>query len=316
MIEKIRYGIYRLKYVHARNLPLSKPVDLSIELAASCQSRCVYCYFNDAPHLPFKQGLMKRDLAVKVVREGAEIGVHSFKTNYRGESTLNNNFEEITHLAKELAHGSTYIERMTNSNFQFLTNREDIFRGLCNQTKIKVSFDSFRKDIYEKQRFKSKFDLAIANVNKFYNYPGRNNELVIQSVRTKLNADEDLKSEIKKRWPSATASIRDVVEGRTVSKIDELKNKERDTKNRQACVQASARLMVRWDGSVGACCPDIKNQIEIGNANTMHLRDIFKSQKAIELRRSLKNKSAFNSDPCKSCSSFESYKGWSASWNS
>lgn len=312
----IKYNLYRFRYVNARWLNLSAPVDVSMELSATCQSRCSYCYWNEPKNLPFKPGIMKKELAFKILNECAELGVHSFKSNFRGESTLNPHFEEITAHAKSLATGATLIDRITNSNFQFLTKQENIFRGLCNQTKVKVSLDSFRKDIYEKQRFGSKYDLAIANVDKFYNYPGRDNVLVVQAVRTKLNEDEDLEHEIKSRWPSAVASIRNVVEGRNTKDISSTILKKRDTSNRQACIQASARLMIRWDGKTGACCPDYAGKIVIGDANTMHIRDIFNGQEVLQLRKELKSKKAFENDPCKTCSSFESYSGYKAPWNS
>ncbi len=197
-----------------------------------------------------------------------------------------------------------------------MTNREDIFRGLCHQTKVKVSLDSFIKDIYETQRFGSKYDLAIANVNKFYNYPGRNNKLVIQAVRTQLNKDEDLASEIKSRWPSAIVSIRNVVEGRNSKDISETVIEKRDDSKRQSCLQANARLMIRWDGKTGSCCPDVSGKITVGDANKMHIKDIFQSQEAIRLRKDLKSGKAFESDPCKTCSSFESYSGWKPVWDS
>jgi radical SAM protein with 4Fe4S-binding SPASM domain len=93
-------------------------------------------------------------------------------------------------------------------------------------------------------------------------------------------------------------------------------DKKRDADNREPCIQASARLMIRWDGKTGACCPDINGKITLGDANTMHLRDIFNSQNATSLRQSLKNKTAFDKDPCRNCSSYESYKGYKAPWNS
>jgi hypothetical protein len=316
MLDKLRYAAYRFKYTNARALNLETPVDVSVELAAVCQSRCSYCYWNDASNLPFKTGMMSKSLASKILHECKEFGVHSFKTNFRGESTLNPHFEEITSLAKSLASGGTLIDRITNSNFQFRESQENVFRGLCNQTKVKVSFDSFRKEIYEKQRTGSLYDRAIRNIDKFYNYPGRDNELVVQAVRTTLNADEDLEGEIKRRWPSAKASVRDVVEGRLKKDISESLVKTRDFSDRQPCVQAFARVMIRWDGSTGACCPDISGKIVIGDANKQTIKEIFQGQEAERLRKSLLDKTAFDLDPCKTCSSHESFKGYEPPWQS
>lgn len=315
-MKSIQYLIYRLKYRYGNILPLSVPVDVSLELSSFCTNTCGYCYHADPKKLPFQRGKMSRELAFKVIREAADMGVNSLKFNFRGESTMNPHFEEITAYAKSLARGATFIDRITNSNFNFKNDREDIFRGLCNQTKVKVSFDSFIKEVFEKQRRGSNYERTIENIDKFYQYPGRENILVIQSVRTLLNKDEDLKHEIKKRWPNALASVRDCVEGRTQRDTSEFVEKYLDQDNRQSCLQAHVRLMVHWDGKVSACCPDITGKLILGDANTEHLKDIFNSPKAEKLRTSLNNKTAFAYSPCKSCPSFESYSGFKPAWDS
>jgi radical SAM protein with 4Fe4S-binding SPASM domain len=312
----LSYLIYRLKYRYGRHLPLKVPVDVSLELASYCTNSCGYCYFSDRKNLPFKSGFMKKDLAFKILRDAADLGVHSVKFNHRGEATLNPHFEEITAYAKQLARGSTFIDRLTNSNFNFRVDREDIFRGLCHQTKVKVSFDSFIKDIFERQRSGSRYEQTIQNINKFYNYPGRDNTLVIQAVRTNLNKDEDLEYEIKSRWPGAVASIRDCVEGRVNKDLSQVVVKKRDDSKRQPCLQASARLMIHHDGNVAPCCPSIKGDLLIGNANTQTVHEIFNSIQARQLRSDLKSGKAFELNPCKTCSSFESYKGFAPNWDS
>ena len=316
MIDSLKHFIYRFKYVYGREIPLSKPVDVSLELASYCTNSCGYCYFSDRKNLPFKSGFMDTDLALRIIDDAAAIGVHSLKFNYRGESTMHPDFEKITRHAKNLAGGSTFIERLTNSNFNFKPDRDDILRGLLNQTKVKVSFDSFIKEIFEAQRKGSKYERTLANIDKFYHYPKRKTELVIQSVRTMQNKDEDLEAEIKRRWPSATASIRDVVSGRVDKDLSKVVVKDRDFSNRQSCIQAHVRLIVRHDGLVGPCCPDISGKLTLGDAKRETLREIFGSQAAKNLRRDLKLKSAFEKSPCKSCSSFESFKSYKAPWNS
>lgn len=316
MFDNIRYQVYRAKYNYAPYLNLSKPVDVSLELSSYCTNACGYCYHSDHKNLPFKRGFMDFGLAHKIIVESALLGVNSLKFNYRGESTMHKNFEEISDLAKRLATGSTFIDRITNSNFNFPYEKESVFRGLCNQTKVKVSFDSFRKDIFEKQRKGSNYERTLANMDKFYNYPGRNNIFVVQAVRTQLNKDEDLEHEIKSRFPSAIASIRDCVEGRVNKDLSETVIAKRDINNRQSCIQAHARLMIDWDGRVHVCCPDIKSILIIGDANTQSVGEIWNSEQAKKYRKQLKTKSAFLFDPCKNCSSFESYKNFKKVWNS
>lgn len=312
----LRRLLYRAKYRYGQHLPLSKPVDLSLELSSYCTNTCGYCYHSDKRDLPFKKGFISRDLALSLITQAARLGVHSVKMNHRGESTMHPNFEEITFHAKRLARGSTFLDRLTNSNFNFRYDREDIFRGLCNQTKVKVSFDSFVKDIFEKQRKGSNYEATLKNIERFYNYPGRKNDLIIQSVRTNLNKDEDLVWEIKRRWPGAIASVRDCVEGRVNKDLSTVVTRRRDESNRQSCLQAHVRLIVHHDGKVAPCCPSIAGDLIIGDTTKQTLKEIFNSVAARSLRSDLKSGKAFEKSPCKTCSSFESYKGYVAPWES
>lgn len=310
------YLMYRTKYRYAKNLPLKKPVDVSIELSSACNQKCGYCYHADSKNLPFTRGIMKYEVAEKIIIESAKIGVHSLKFNWKGESSMHPKFFEITSLAKSLAKGATFIDRLSNSNFKFDTNKDEIFDGFCNQTKVKISFDSFIPEVMEKQRAGSIHAVALQNIDKFYNYPLRKKtktQMVIQCVRTNLNKDEDLVTEIKKRWPDAGYSVRDMVAGRVDnSEVKDLEHKTRDVSERQSCIQAHARLIFNYKGQASPCCPDIGEKLNLGDVTKQSVAEIFNSQQAKQLRKSLKDKSAFELDPCKNCSSFESYANYKA----
>jgi len=317
--HKLRLLSYRTNYLAAQFLNHKYPIDVSLELSSICNMSCSYCYHN-SKDVPFTKGIMEKELAEKVILDCAELGVNSIKFNYRGEATLHPVYNDLTYLAKILANRSTFIDRITNSNFKIIPSRRDsIFEGFSNLTKVKVSYDSFRKDVFENQRSGGDHDLTTENIDLFYNSKFRiktETELVIQAVRTLANKDEDIETEAKKRWPEASISIRDMVIGRINKDLSSLENKTRDIKNRQSCIQAHARLIIHHDGLVSPCCPSIKNDLLIGDAKIQTIKEIFNSKTAKQLRESLKNKTAFLKDPCKSCPSFESFKGYKPNWNS
>lgn len=315
----INYLAYRLKYRYGQHLPLRTPVDVSLELSSQCNMKCSYCYHADENNLPFHKGIMKFETAEKILLEAAECGVNSLKYNWKGESTVNPDFKKITDLGKALASGSTFIDRLSNSNFKFATKREDIFEGFANQTKVKVSFDSFIPEVFEAQRTGGNHHITLRNIDKFYNHPARiksETKLVIQAVRTSKNKDEDILGKAKERWREAEVSIRDMVAGRVEKNLDEFEERKRDASERQPCKQAFVRLIFNWDGIASPCCPDIKEELNLGDIKTTHLKKIFNSYMAKSLRKSLKNGSAFAMNPCLTCSSFESYKGYRANFDS
>lgn len=313
--RRVHYLAYRYNYTRAPRLNHWKPVDVSLELTSHCNQRCSYCYHADKT--PFTKGFMEIKTARLIIAQAAALKVPSIKMNWKGESTLNPRFEEITAFAKAHADHATFIERLTNSNFKFPTERDDIFRGLAHQTKVKVSLDSFVPGVMETQRAGSNLAQTLANVTKFYDRPGRETEIVIQAVRTKLNKDEDLKHEIEKRWPGVGVSIRDMVAGRVDTDfVAREEVRARDFDNRQSCVQAHARLIFNWDGVAFPCCVDISESMPLGDIKTTSLPDIFNSEAARQLRKALLDKSAFACGACQKCSSFESFKGYKAPWGS
>lgn len=318
MLKKsLSYYLYRLKYRYAPHLKLNTPVDVSLELAASCQLACRYCYWDKPKELPFKPGIMKYKTAELIIADAAAIGVNSIKFNYRGEATLNPDFSNILLLAKIESSGSTFIDRILNSNFMFNSDREDIFHAMNSLTKVKVSFDSFIPEVMEHQRNKSIHSKIMKNIDIFYHHKDRNNtELVIQAVRTNLNKDEDIEQQAKLRWPEATVSIRDMVAGRVDKDLSELENKKRDDSERESCLQFHNRLIFDWQGNAQGCCPDTASKLQLGNIHDKSIYEIFNSDKAKGIRKALLNKKAFENDPCKTCSSHESYKNYKHPWGS
>lgn len=316
MFHKLKKTIYRCKYNFANKLNLKKPVDVMLELSSHCNMSCHYCYHAKKP--PFQKGFMSFETAKRIIDSTAEAGVNSIKFNYRGESMLNPDYCKILRYAHSKARGMTFIDRIVNSNFTFRHWNLDIIEALCLQTKVKISYDSFRWKIFNKHRGGGEIIHAVVaqNITNFYHHPNRKNtEIVIQAVRTDWNANEDIEGKVKEYWPDAKVSIRDMVSGRTDSPGD-LKNKSRNKKERVPCLQAFARLIFDHDGNAQACCPDIESKIFLGHINNQSVLDIWNGHAARKNRKDLKSGLAFKYSPCDNCSSFESYKGFKPNWES
>lgn len=316
------YKKYRAMYNNSPWLDLNKPVDIALELSSHCNLRCPYCYHADNDGVPFLKGMMDKETGLRIIKDAYKLGVYSIKFNWRGESTLSPNFLKFTRLAHDFSKKSIgpFIDRISNTNFNFLHDRDDIFEALSMLSKLKVSIDSLNKTVYETQRARGDFDLICKNLDKFHDKYSDNTILVLQAVRTNLNKDEDLENDFKKRWPKAIVSIRDCVDNRTVNDHD-LSYRDREKIDRIPCRQAFARLVFDWKGNAFACCPGFDEKtnkpLKLGNINDMSIEEIFNSSKAKSLRLGLKEGWAFKShDVCKNCSSYETYAGYQPSWDS
>lgn len=319
-MQKLNYLIYRLKYRYSRILKLKTPVDIALELSSFCNLSCPYCYHADK-HTPFPKKFMSVGIARQILTSAYHAGVPSIKFNWRGESISNPYFRFILTLAESYSErkpGQAFIDRILNTNMNFQENHTDIFKGMQTLTKLKVSLDSFDSVVYEKQRRGGRLDIVLRNLDIFMQNYNLKTKIVIQAVRTNLNANEDIKGEVKKRWPGAAVSIRDCVDGRT-GNSDNLANKT-PYKQRIPCLQAYSRLIFDGNGNAFPCCPVYNNKTNtrllLGNIKWDTVEEIFNSDKAIALRKGLKTGLKFSIEPCKSCSSLESYKGYKPNWDS
>jgi len=313
------YFCYRFKYRFGRSLPLKKPVDIALELSSKCNMRCSYCYHADPDALKWTPNFMGLETAERILYDAAYLKVPSVKLNWRGESTMNPHFNQITGLAKRLSeiHKGAFIDRITNSNFLFPTHRTDIFDGLANQTKVKISYDSFIPEVFDFQRGGGNHEIITRNIDKFYNTKNRKTKIILQAIRTNQNKDEPIIETSKRRWPEIEISIRDMVEGRNEKDVSDLAVKKRDPQNRRACIQAFTRLIFDSFGYAVMCCPDIERRLILGQIHTKTIKQLFNSQYAKAIRERLKSGLAFQSlKSCINCSSFESYKGYKPKWDS
>ena len=251
--------------------------------------------------------------ASEILKQAALLDVPSIKLNWRGESHLNPYFFEITELAKELG----FVDRISNSNFNFAISREDIFWAFSNQTTVKISFDSFYKDVFLAQRKGADVDRIMDNIDKFYHYPKRKNKIIIQMVRTEANKNENFEKYVNRLWPNAYLSVRDCVPNR-VGGGDNHTVLDLSTLERRPCLQAFARLIFAHDGQATCCCPDIETRL-LGpkhNIHTMSISEIWNSEAMKLIRRDLKSGRKFKMPVCQNCSSLESYEGYQPNWNS
>jgi radical SAM protein with 4Fe4S-binding SPASM domain len=241
------------------------------------------------------------------------------KFNWRGESTIHPDYAKIIDHANRIATGSSLIDRIANTNFILPSDpskKLEILRAMSGLTRVKVSFDSLDWRVYSAQRGDGWSDVY-RNITLFYEQflNPKKTQLVIQAVKTKLNEHEDF-NEMLKLWPKATLSIRDCVSGRKDESYSDIADDKRTGKERIPCKQAFARLIVHHSGDVSPCCVDISSKKIIGNVYNESISKIWNSWRATWFRETVANGMAFDSEPCKSCSSLESYAGNKTRWGS
>lgn len=306
ILYKLNYFIYRLRWKFAKYLKPRKPLCIDLELSSICNLKCSFCYHSDNK-IKFPKQFMNYNAATQIILEAARLKVPSLKFNFRGEPTLYPDLLRILTIAKYHSTHNTFIDRIINTNLQFDTDREDIFKALLTCTTIKISIDTLNESTYEKQRGSKDYLRVVQNLKKLYSMK-TNQRIVLCFVRTIYNAKEDF-NKIKDIYPDIEISVKDFVGGRNS------RSKSPQGK-RKVCTQAFTRLIITSNLDMQLCCPDITTSYVLGNYKNTLIQSAFNSKRANWLRMALWDGMAFEIQPCKNCSSYESHKGWKGNWKS
>lgn len=284
------FATYRKAWDNAGQVTPNIPLNLDLELAATCNLKCPFCFLQNKKYDKPQPPLMPKGLAKMALVEAADLGVPAVKMNWRGEATIHPDFSEITDLAHQLKFKDILVN--TNGNY-----KQDVVYGMMNCTKVMFSVDSFDRKTYAKMRKGGNLDKVLQNIQMLIQFGHRN--IWVRRVLTDSNKSEDFKA-------AAAQNFGDKVKVAEHHVFDRAKVKAVDMP-RTYCLYPSQRLIVSTAGDVFPCCVDYFGEMNLGNIHHDSLKDIWNGYKIKFLRTMLKN-NKFPSDQCKNCTSWMSYK--------
>ena len=305
ILKKWEYKKYRLLWAAIPFLSkigyLTKfPLHLDLELSARCNLQCIHCPHSET-YKNFAIGDMPFEMAANILKQGAigEDGrAYSVKLQWRGESTLYSQLNNVI----EIAHDLDYIDIMlnTNGNCKWGILESAIENGL---TYLAFSIDGANKNDYLKIRKGGNFELVMENLQgackMMKSYPRL--RVVLQATVMDSANPKELEKFVRILPDGCALKFRSATwRMNLIKKPEGLK--------RQNCWQPWRRLLIDWQGNVCPCCASWDGHGKLGNVKDNSLQNIWRENIISEYRERLKDKSAWSFDPCKSCFSRESYK--------
>ncbi|MBU1179859.1 radical SAM protein [Patescibacteria group bacterium] len=287
----IKYAKYRYEWENTpkQESTRSFPIHLGIEPTNACNLNCVFCARRN---IDYRFGYMNFELYKKIIDEGSINGLRSVKLVRGGESLLHPRFVEMVKYAKDKG----VLDVMFNTNGMLLTeekSKEIIDAGL---DLIIFSVDAPDREIYERQRVGSNYDLVEKNVKRFIELKNKMNpKLKTRAHMVYTDETEHLIDKHIERWKGF---VDETTVNRALEYREELCNKK------FKCRTPFRRLDITWDGDVYACDPDFdpKGRLLIGNANSQTIFELWHSPKMRAIREAFRNESPHLLDPCKYCS--------------
>ena len=240
---------------------------------------------------------MNTDLAKRMIDEADDMGIPALKFNWRGESTLHQDFTEILKYAN---HKKSFYDIIVNTNGNV---PDHAMKGLLYTSKVVVSVDAFGKDTYRTMRKGGDIRTVCNTINYLIEH-GHDN-IWIRRVITKKNQQEEFVQIAKDAFGDKVKISEHYCFDRNKKETHQTTKK---TTKRLYCGYPSQRLVIATDGMVYPCCVDYDESMPVGDVSKMGLMDIWQSPKMVDLRFLLRKKQ-FEPwmDQCENCTSWMSY---------
>jgi len=260
------------------------PIELSLELAAACNLKCVMC---PVPTTSRPAQLMEPSLAREIIDQLAEECGFVLLPQGFGESMLHPHWAQVVGHAVES--GIRPIAMLTNATLLDETNVARILE--LDIDILVVSIDGVTPETYASVRIGGNLDKVEANVLRLLEARGndRGPKVVLRIIRMQDTADEI--DDFFARWrprigPRDEIHINEYNDW--AGKVEDLSvsGVRSNPPDRGPCRMLWRNLSVQADGRVSACCLDSEAELVVGDLTDGDtLPDVWRGQRLARLRR-------------------------------
>ncbi len=284
--RKVNSLLYKLgtQLLIDRNFPLH----IYLELSRSCNYNCPMCVRDK---VNFKEGFMEEWLVRKITEEAKEYGATSFSLHLFGEPLLHSYWYNLVKVIRE-ANPKNVILLTTNGSMM----DEDCIRKLVELKvdRVFVSVHSFIADHYKiKTGDKGNIKVIIRNLESFRDLVGINQKPKL-TIR-KLSFGNSYNFPINPRFPIEQRNYHNFGGSKDEWTPDRLAIK------RYPCYHPWFTLGVTFNGEVSPCCVDYNSQIQVGDAKTQTIKQIWRGQRIKFIREEHLQRRFNNLKFCKNC---------------
>lgn len=284
---------WKAKYTNVNNKGMFNvrpkfPKCVNIEISDICNYDCLFC----ASSKFFKEkGLIKDELAIRLINEAYENGAREICFHINGEPLTNPNFERYVKLAKEK--GYTYIFMTTNGLLADIDRMRRIVEAGIDS--VRFSINSGREK-YKIIHGAGDYDIVTRNLKNLIDYRKENNKkftVGISMVETKYTEKDCLK---------VKAELKDIVDDITILKVNDdagqcqlnkqLMNEKSDglssVKSIPCPIPFNSCYITR-NGYLTICCGDKRNFMAVADLNKVKLNEAWNNELAINFREKMIN---------------------------
>ena len=265
-----RWKKYRARYEETSNLIKGDyPIQLDIELNASCNLRCPMCPISaesakgKGPKTWFPFEKYKR-----IIDEGVKHGLCALKLNYINEPLIRKDLIRFIEYALHAGVLDVYLS--TNGVLMDADFSEKLVKsGL---TRVQISIDATTQSVYDEMRPGGDFDKVIENTNTLLKIRAENNSVTplvrVNFVRTDIN--EHQVEEFTKYWQDRVdmVGIQEFISPTKPSKNVKSKTSTNKAKSGFRCSFPFKQLVLTNEMEVLPCCTFWGEELSLGKLET------------------------------------------------
>lgn len=271
-------------------IPSIKDVLLQLEVTNICNHNCIFCPNHDSTR---KRQVMDKELAIRVIKECADMGVKKICYHMNGESLVCAYLPDIIKLSKDMGYEYTFIT--TNGSLATDDLLKEMFdNGLDS---IKFSINGGNRESYEKTHGKDDFDKAINALKFSYNYrkkTGKNYRIFVSYVITVDTVGQAEEFYINSKKYADDILFYNVC-GYAGQAVDmakqlyaEMPNKALpvfDITHTAPCAVLNNSINVTCEGYLSICCSEANNLMIIEDLQQKSVEQAWLGERMTELRK-------------------------------
>lgn len=282
-----------------RHVVCEFPRNMLMELTNMCNDSCLFCANSKCTR---KRGIIKPELAKRILEEAYSLGTREVGFYQTGEPLLDPNLEEYISFAKKLGYDYVYIT--TNGALLTAERAEKVVNAGIDSIKFSINASNSRD--YFLIHGKDDFDKVMENLIYLDTLRGEDRQkfsLYISYVATRYTTAEkdDFTHKYKKY-------VDDIVFANCVNHGGNMANEiakylaiksDVASPGEIICTMIFNRLHVTYEGYLTMCCVDFQNYLVVADLNKERLKDAWNNSFACSLRtrhlqQNLKGTMCFN----------------------
>ncbi len=295
---------YRGLYEAAAGLNIADfPIQLDIELNASCNLKCPMCPISaESPKGKGPQTWFPFDFYKQIVNYSVKQGTRALKLNYVNEPLIRKDLIKFIEYAKDAGIVDIYL----STNGVLLTEQFSINLINSGLTRIQISIDATSADIYDQMRPGGDFKKVVDNISTLLEVRKKLNSptplIRVNFVKTEIN--EHQLEDFINFWKSRVEMV-GIQEFIKPTKSINIIKSAKSTDKRKAGFKCSfpfKQLVITNEMNVLPCCTFWGEELKLGRLQKPEdLRGFWQSEKIKRLRDVHARGEYFTIPQCKQC---------------